>query len=219
MSFGPASAEPTGAPSPLLKQTLTVSKCLAHSASAMPVAAAAFQSRAPSRCVRKPGLVGPVADGDDILVRLNLARPAVVRVFQADQPRADEVIVLGPDQAAELIDVQHAGLAFDRPGHDAAELGERPLLVVVDVAAGFADELVARLAVNPHADLVGHRPRRHEQGRLLAQNLRRQLLQPIAGRIDVDHVVVDLGIGHRLPHRGRGAGDGVGAEVDGGHGD
>ena len=53
-SFGPASAEPTGAPSPLLKQTLTVSKCCAQSRASMPVATTALNSRAPSRCVRSP---------------------------------------------------------------------------------------------------------------------------------------------------------------------
>ena len=38
----------------MLKQTETVSKCDAHSAGGTPVATAAFQSRAPSKCVATP---------------------------------------------------------------------------------------------------------------------------------------------------------------------
>ena len=53
-SRDPASAEPTGAPSPLLKQTETLSKCRAQSAAEMPVATIAFHSRAPSRCMIRP---------------------------------------------------------------------------------------------------------------------------------------------------------------------
>ena len=48
-SAGPHSAEPTGAPRPFEKQTLTVSKWLAQSAAEMPVATTALNSRAPSR--------------------------------------------------------------------------------------------------------------------------------------------------------------------------
>ena len=152
---------------------------------------------------RQAGVAGPAANFDDVLVRLDLAGTAIVRVFEAHQPRADEVVVFGPNQAAQLIDMQHAGRPFDRAGDDAAELGERPLLVVVDVAARFAEELVARLAMDSHAHLVGHRARRHEDRGLLAQNLGRHPLQPVAGRIDVDHVVVHLRIGDGRAHFGR----------------
>src|SRR5258707_513253 len=46
------SAEPIGAPRPLLKQTETLSKCRAHSAAGTPLATTAFHRRAPSRCMR-----------------------------------------------------------------------------------------------------------------------------------------------------------------------
>ena len=49
----PTNAEPTGAPSPFEKQTLTESKYLAISTSEICSATAAFQSRAPSRCIFK----------------------------------------------------------------------------------------------------------------------------------------------------------------------
>ena len=47
-------------------------------------------------------------------------------------------------ETSELIDVQDARLAFDRASHDAAKLCERPLLIVIDVAARLADELIPR---------------------------------------------------------------------------
>ena len=43
-----------------------------------------------------------------------------------------------------------------------------------------------------------------------------QVLQPLDGRIDVDHVVADFGVGHGGPHGGRGLGDGIAAQVDDG---
>jgi len=56
VSAEPARAEPTGAPRPLEKHTLIVSKCFAYSFSGMSVAAVALKSLAPSRCVRRPAL-------------------------------------------------------------------------------------------------------------------------------------------------------------------
>src|SRR4051794_1383174 len=38
------------------------------------------------------GFMGPVADRDDIFVRLNFACAAIVGIFEADQAGADEVV-------------------------------------------------------------------------------------------------------------------------------
>ncbi len=85
------------------------------------------------------------------------------------------------------------------------------------MAAGLADEFVARLAVQADADLVGHGAGGHKQCGFFAEDFGGELLQAVAGGIDVDDVVTDVGIGDRLAHFGRGAGDGVGAEVDRSH--
>jgi len=50
----PASAAPTGAPSPFEKDTITESAQAAKASRGVPVAALAFQSRAPSRCTGHP---------------------------------------------------------------------------------------------------------------------------------------------------------------------
>lgn len=156
----------------------------------------------------------PLTDCGDVFDRLDFSSAAVVRVFEADKTGTDEVVVVGANQTAELIDVQDATFPLDRFRDDAAELGECALLVVVNVAAGFADELVAGLAVNADADLVGHRARWHEESGFFAEDFSGELLQAVAGRIGVDDIVIHLGVGDGLTHGGRGTGDGVGAEVD-----
>ena len=54
VALEPASSEPPGAPSPLLKATATRSKGAASTSSARPLATLAFHSRAPSRKVASP---------------------------------------------------------------------------------------------------------------------------------------------------------------------
>ncbi len=50
----PATMEPIGAPSPLDRQNCTESACSATAAGDTPMAAAALNSRAPSRCTGTP---------------------------------------------------------------------------------------------------------------------------------------------------------------------
>ena len=53
-SAGPHSIEPIGAPSPLERQNIIVSTCEVHAVTGSPVAAAAFQTRAPSMWIGTP---------------------------------------------------------------------------------------------------------------------------------------------------------------------
>ena len=69
-------------------------------------------------------------------------------------------------------------------------------------------------AEQPERELVRHRARRHVERGLLAEQRRRQRLEPVDGRVLAVAVVADLGVGHRAPHLGRRRGDGVGPEVD-----
>ena len=80
--------------------------------------------------------------------------------------------------------------------------------------SGFAQKLVARLAVDADADLVAHRAGGDEQRRLLAEQVGDALLEPVDGGVFAEDVVADLGGGHGGAHGGRGAGDRVAAEVD-----
>ena len=66
-------------------------------------------------------------------------------------------------------------------------------------------------------DLVAHRARGHEHGRLLAGHLGGPLLQRVDGGIFAEDVVTDLGPVHGLAHlRGR-LRDRVTAQIDGSH--
>ena len=146
-SSGPHSAEPTGAPSPFEKQMLTVSNCAAQSSARN---AGRHHRVEQPRAVQVAGqsVIGsPAANLLDHFPRLDPARAAVVRVFQAHQPCADVMVVFRTDAVDELLQPQHAVLALDRLNGDAEQLRVGPLLVAVDVALRFAKKFVARLAV------------------------------------------------------------------------
>ena len=59
----------------------------------------------------------PLADGRYVLIRLDFARSTIVRVLQADQPRPEQVLVVRPNEPANLVQVQHAELPFHRSCH------------------------------------------------------------------------------------------------------
>ena len=102
----------------------------------------------------------------------------------------------------------------DARAHDDRVTGR---LVPDDVALGAGDHLAAARHVGHQRHEVAHRPRRDEQAGLLAEQLRRPLLERVDRRVLAEDVVADLGGGHRAAHLGGRAGDGVGAEIDRGH--
>ena len=87
-------------------------------------------------------------------------------------------------------------------------------LVAKDVRHLLGDHLVAGLRQRAERDLVRHRGSREEDRLLVAEQLRRALLERDHGRILALLLVPDLGVGDRPPHLGRGLGQRVGAEVD-----
>jgi hypothetical protein len=62
--------------------------------------------------------------------------------------------------------------------------------------------------------LVAHGPRRNKDRGFFLENLCRQFVQPVHGRIFAVNVVRDLGFGHGAPHLRRWLRDGVTAEID-----
>ena len=80
------------------------------------------------------------------------------------------------------------------------------------------DVVIAALAVRHQRQQISLRARRHEQPRLEAEYRRELFLQRIDRRVVALHVIAHLGGQHRRAHDVGRAGDGVGAEVDGGHG-
>ena len=61
-------------------------------------------------------------------------------------------------------------------------------------------------------------PGRDEEPGLLAEELGGARLEGVDRGVVAEHVVAELGGGHRATHGGRGVGDGVGSEVDEAHG-
>ncbi len=72
--------------------------------------------------------------------------------------------------------------------------------------SGAGDDLLASAEVRELGDEVAHRAARDEQAGLLAEELGGAFLEGDDGRVVAEHVVADLGLGHRAAHRGRRAG-------------
>ncbi len=143
---------------------------------------------------------GRTAEGLDHGIGLDSAAAAIVGILQAEQTRADEVRIVGPDQPFELRDLDHAAVALNRPRGHAVELRVAALLIVVDVATGLADQLVSRPAVQTHGDQVRHGPRGNEDRRLLAQHFRNAALEPEHGGVVAEDVVTHFGLGDAGAH-------------------
>jgi hypothetical protein len=71
------------------------------------------------------------------------------------------------------------------------------------------DHLLTPPAMELQGNLVRHGPRRHEERRLLADQLGRPFLEPSDGGVLPEDVVSHLGLGHGTTHGLGGSGDGV----------
>ena len=136
-------------------------------------------------------------------------------VFQAQQPRAREMRVVGLDRRLDVGQRQRAvGLVGDRLRLHAAEHRAAARLVAIGVRALADQVLVAALAMAHQRREVALRARRHEQRRLLAEHRGDALLQRVDGGVVAEHVVAQRRGHHRVAHRRRRPGDGVAAQVD-----
>jgi len=132
-------------------------------------------------------------------------------MLQADQTRLSGMFVIGSASRLELFDRQVASPPDQWMWTDPRHGGKRRLFVGKDMAAIFAEELVAPLAMQSHRDLVGHGPGGHEDRRLFAQPVGNPFLQFRHRWVDIDHVVAHRGRRHHAPHLDTGLGDGIAA--------
>jgi hypothetical protein len=65
---------------------------------------------------------------------------------------------------------------------------------------GQHDDFIAGFRMDHDRDLVAHRSRDRQQGRLFSENPRRELFEPDDRGIVPQDVVSDDGVFHRLPH-------------------
>lgn len=101
-----------------------------------------------------------------------------------------------------------------RPRGDSREGRRRTKLGAQDVGERVGDHLPAGAGVQAQPELVGQRAGRAEQAGLVAEQSGDLLLQRADGRVLAEDVVTDLRLGHRPPHAGARAGEGVGQQVD-----
>ena len=139
---------------------------------------------------------------------------AVLRVLDLDERRRRVQQVVARVARGEERVGGEAPVRPDLGELDPADRRRRAGLVPHGVALGADDHVVARAAEELERELVGHRPRRDEQRRLLAEQGGDPLLQRDDARVLAVLVVADLGRGDRGAHRLGRARDGVGAEVD-----
>ncbi len=150
--------------------------------------------------------MSPVADTVKLIDRPGPPAAAVRRVFQAQQTGDAQVLVVGPDAAFEVFDIQHAVLAANRASRHAAHRGRGSSFEVGDIVAG--------LAMRADSHLVRLCSRAGVDRGFLVEHLADCRLESVDCRVFGAHVVTDLGLHNRLQHSWRGLRDGVAVHVD-----
>ena len=209
----PASALPTGAPSPFEKQTLMVSNGAAEIGHGGPCRDARVPDARSVEVNGEPACARRVGEGSRVARVEDAAARAVVGVLERDERRARVVVGVRLHAREQLLDAEEA----TRPGDDelhAAEHGRRADLVERDVCALADDDLVARPGLAGNRELVAHGPRWHEERGFLSGDCRHLALEGEHARVLPEDVVADGGVGHRAAHAGGRPRDGVAAKVN-----
>jgi hypothetical protein len=142
-------------------------------------------------------------------------RLAADRVLETEQPALRVVRVVGLDRRLDRRDRERpVGGVLERLRLDAAERGRAAAFPAIGVRHLADDVLVAAAAVAHDADEVALRAAGDEERRLLAEQRGDPLLQRVDGRVVAEHVVADLGGGHRGTHRRRRPRHRVAAQID-----
>ena len=138
-------------------------------------------------------------------------------VLEAEERRARHVAGDRPDGGLDVLEGRHALAVRDRPAVQPAEHGERAHLVLVDVGHVAEDDLIAAAGLRQDPTEVPEHAARDVEAGFLPHDVRCALLEPVDRRVLAVLIVADLGLGHRLTHRGRRQGEGVAAELEGLH--
>ncbi|GAA3354151.1 hypothetical protein GCM10020366_09910 [Saccharopolyspora gregorii] len=167
----------------------------------------------------QPAVAGGRGELGVLVRRDDRATRRVVRVLQAQQRGVQRVVA---PVAARVRTHRvgggppRAGVPLQRFRHAPGEPRGGAQLVVQHVRAARREEPVPAAQVHRQRDQVAHRAAGHPQRGGGAEQLRGPLLQRAHGRVVVEHVVADFGVGHRRGHPLVGARDRVGTQVDGG---
>jgi hypothetical protein len=165
----PASSEPPGAPRPLESATATRSKGAASSASGVPVAAATFQSRAPSRKVAISCARAAAPDAHGLVLREDHAAGAVVRVLDLHQRRRRvDHVAARVRRGEDVVGREHAARA-DLGSCTPAFAAEPPVSCQASALSRAMSTWSPGRVQDAQRHLVGHRAAREEERGLLAE--------------------------------------------------
>ena len=197
-----------GAERPFDRQNVTLSAGAASSAGVTPRATTALKNRAPSTWSGTPrscaiaatARVYSTLSGRPPLwafVFSRATRPVIGswrsrRVAEGVDDRGGSIVPSGRSGSARIVAPDDDGVAAGLVEHG---VGRRP-----------GDRLVAAGEVRHQGDEVAHRAAGHEQPGVLAQQLGRAGLERVDRRVVAEHVVADLGRGHRAAHLRRSGG-------------
>lgn len=159
-------------------------------------------------------LLGPPANRIDVGLGEDRTSSAIRGVLEANQTRSDHMFVVWPHHSIELFKAEYPALSLDGSSDKAAELGECPLLVVVDMAVGLAQEFVSWRAMDTKGDLVGHGAAGHENRRFFSEQFCGSLLQSDHGGIDIDDVITHRSVHHCSQHFRCRSGYGVTSKIN-----
>ena len=139
-----------------------------------------------------------------------------MRVLDAEQPGHGTVDVAPVHRhgVEQLLDVEVEAGTVQPARLRSPERRRATCLVEQDVGVDVGVDLVALPCPDPDPDLVGHRARGDEDGCLAPAQLGGPALEGVDRLVLAVDVVADGRLRHGLAHRGRRAGDGVGAQVD-----
>jgi 3-deoxy-7-phosphoheptulonate synthase len=210
-----ASSDPIGAPSPLDRQTDTVSNSRPYAGSSTPLATWRVPQAGAVEVQGQARVVGDRPQPLQLGQRLHGAATEVVGVLDGDRDRRHQVRAgVRAHQRGDRVDVDQPAVRGVGAGGDAGERSTGAELGPHHVRVGVAQQLLPGLHQQPQPELVGHRAARREDRGLLPEQLGDALLERGDGRVLPVDVVADRCRGHRVAHRGGRAGDGVAAEVD-----
>ncbi len=193
---------PSGQPSPLERQSVTVSNSRPQSAAGR---AARDDGVHEPRSVEVDGEAVRTSLGDDLPEVRRAAKPCPpppLCVFSMQTRRVGAAcrspggLTASRNCSAVKIPCVGRKRLHRQPGVD----GRPAELVEEDVRHRLGDDLVARLGQRAKRDLVRHRRRREEDGLLVAEQRRGALLERDDGRVLALLLVPDDGIGDRAAH-------------------
>ena len=222
-SASPASIEPPGAPRPLENATLTMSNGRGERRDVHAQRGARRSRDARRRGRGRSSCARATATTAHCSATGQTTPPARLCVFSTSTTVVGgwSMCPRGLPAASTSSGGEAPAAGADLGQLDAARRRRSAGLVPEDVRLARHEDLVAGPRQRADRDLVGHRPGREPERGLVAEHRRDPLLEPVDRRVLAELVVADLGAGHRLAHRRRGPGDGIGAQVDerlGGHG-